>query len=211
MSTFTRSRRIWYWARLRIRTRGRLCLAAFAAILPTRWHGPSSSPDYGRKVYAWCLAWGLQDADARDVTQNVFVNLAVRMRDFRYDPNRSFRGWLKTLTRHAWHDFRRFRGRHCRGTGDSGVMDRLANVAARDDFARRLEEAFDHELLRDAIARVRLRIEPHTWEAFRLLAQENWSGADAARHLRMKVSTVFSARSKVTRMLREEIAKHESE
>ena len=135
---------------------------------------------YGRKIYAWCLAWGLQDADARDVTQTVFLNLAVRLRSFRYDPSRSFRAWLKTVARHAWHDFRESQQRHCRGSGDSVVMDRLANVAAQDDLARRLDEAYDQELFREAVARVRLRIEPRTWEAFRLLAQERWTGAAAA-------------------------------
>jgi hypothetical protein len=40
---------------------------------------------YGGEIYAWCRAWGLQDADAQDVTQEVFLNLTVRMHDFRYD------------------------------------------------------------------------------------------------------------------------------
>src|SRR4051812_37054509 len=162
---------------------------------------------YGPRIYAWCAAWGMQDSDARDVVQNVLLNLAVRLRDFEYDPGRSFRAWLKTLTRHALHDFRKAQQRFGQGSGDSLVLDRLENVVARDDLARRLDDAFDQELLREAIARVRLRVEPHTWEAFRLLAQENWSGADAARQLRMKVATVFVARSKVMRMLRDEVAK----
>jgi RNA polymerase sigma-70 factor (ECF subfamily) len=162
---------------------------------------------YGPKIYTWCGARGLQDCDARDVTQNVLLNLAVRLRAFAYDPDRSFRAWLKTLTRHAWHDFRKAQKRYGQGTGDSLILDGLANVAAHEDLARRLEEAFDQELLREAVARVRLRVEPRTWEAFRLLAQENWSGAEAGRHLGMKVATVFVARSKVMRMLRDEVAK----
>src|SRR5215217_6333166 len=123
---------------------------------------------YGPKIYTWCVAWGLQDSDARDVTQNVLLNLAVRLGDFDYDPDGSFRAWLKTLTRHAWHDFRKAQQRFGQGSGDTLVLDGLANVAAREDLARRLEEAFDHELLQEAVARVRLRVEPRTWEAFRL-------------------------------------------
>ena len=87
------------------------------------------------------------------------------------------------------------------------MLDQLANVAARDDLARRLEQAFDQELFQEAVARVRIRVEPNTWEAFRLLAQENWTGADAARQLGMKVGTVFVACSRVTRMLKDEVAK----
>ena len=62
---------------------------------------------YGRKIYGWCLRWRLQDADAQDVTQIVLLKLARRMKDFTYDPGRSFRAWLKTVTHHAWQDYRR--------------------------------------------------------------------------------------------------------
>src|SRR5262249_27719327 len=60
---------------------------------------------YGPKIYKWCLRWNLQEADAEDVTQNVLLKLAAKMRTFAYDPSRSFRAWLKTVTHHAWRDF----------------------------------------------------------------------------------------------------------
>ena len=44
---------------------------------------------YGTKIYAWCRRWGLQEADAQDVTQNVLLKLADKMRTFTYDPSRS--------------------------------------------------------------------------------------------------------------------------
>ncbi len=87
----------------------------------------------------------------------------------------------------------------------------LESVLARDDLAARLEEAFDLERLEMAQANVRRRVEPHTWEAFRLTALEGQSGADAAAVLHMQVGTVFKAKSKVQRMLREEIERLESE
>ena len=53
---------------------------------------------YGRRIYGWCRQAQLQEADAEDVTQMVLVQLAKRMRSFAYDPSKSFRGWLRTLT-----------------------------------------------------------------------------------------------------------------
>src|SRR5438132_14128374 len=76
---------------------------------------------YGPRIYAWCRHWRLQEADAQDVTQAVLVRLAEKMRAFAYDPQRSFRGWLKTLARHAWDDLRAARGRHAPGSGDRQV------------------------------------------------------------------------------------------
>jgi DNA-directed RNA polymerase specialized sigma24 family protein len=37
----------------------------------------------GRNIHAWCRAWGLQEPDAQDVTQEVFLlNLSVKMHLF---------------------------------------------------------------------------------------------------------------------------------
>lgn len=165
---------------------------------------------YAPKVLGWCRHWGLQQADAEDVTQSVLFKLAAKMRDFVYDPSRSFRAWLKTLAHHAWTDFVEARGKPGTGSGDSGVFERLKTVAARDDLAVQLEEEFDRELFDEAVARVRLRVTPAKWETFRLLAIEGLSGAEVARVQNMRVSTAYVVRSKVQKMLQEEIARLET-
>jgi len=164
---------------------------------------------YGPRIYSWCRCWNLQEADAQDVTQDVLLRLADKMRTFAYDASGSFRGWLKTLAHHAWHDFIKKRQQAVAGSGDSAVLDKLDAVEARTDLLQRLDEQFDRELLDEAQARVRRRVMPHIWEAFRLLALEGWSGARAAEQLHIKVSAVFVARSKVQRMLQEELHKLE--
>ena len=162
---------------------------------------------YGRQIYRWCRRWKLQEADAEDLTQNVLVRLHARLRTFRYDPAQSFRAYLKALTHYAWCDLVQGNRRPGAGSGDSAVLDRLHTVEARDDLVRRLDEEFDQELLAEAAERVRRRVEPHTWEAFRLTALEGLSGAAAAEQLGMKVVTVFKAKSKVQKMLQEEVAR----
>jgi RNA polymerase sigma-70 factor (ECF subfamily) len=164
---------------------------------------------YGGKIYAWCRKWNLQEADAQDVTQNVLLKLARKMGEFTYDPSRSFRAWLKTLTHHAWSDFLESRQRPGRGSGDSHAAEILHSVEARDDLVRQLEEEFDRELLREAMLRVRLRVAPQTWQAFTLTALEGLSGAEAAQRIPMQVAQVFVARRRVQKMLREEVARLE--
>ena len=164
---------------------------------------------YGRKIYGWCRQWNLQQADAEDVTQQVLLKLAVAMRTFTYDPSKSFRAWLKTVTHHAWRDFVDSRNRPGAGSGDTRVLEQLHTVQARDALVDELDEEFARELLDEAMARVRLRVQAHTWEAFRLLAVEGLSGAEAGARLGMKVATVFVARSKVQKMLQEEVRKLE--
>ena len=87
---------------------------------------------YGRRVYDWCRKWKLQDADAEDVTQTVLLKLADKMKTFAYDPQRSFRGWLKTVAHHAWVDYQESRGRaysQSRGTGFADGEIALYNAA----------------------------------------------------------------------------------
>ena len=69
---------------------------------------------YQPKILQWCRGWRLQESDAQDVTQAVLLKLSGLMAKFAYDPSRSFRGWLKTLTHHAWRDLvaERKRGGH---------------------------------------------------------------------------------------------------
>jgi RNA polymerase sigma-70 factor (ECF subfamily) len=166
---------------------------------------------YGRQIYIWCRQGGLQEADAEDVTQMVLVRLAGRMRSFAYDASKTFRGWLRTLTQHAWSDFVKARQRGGRASGDSVTAAALNTLPARDDLVARLEAQFDQEVLEEAMARIRLRVEPATWEAFQLQAVEGLSGAEVARRLDRSVAAVFKARTRVQTMLRDEVARLEGD
>ncbi len=166
---------------------------------------------YGGLISTWCQQWGLQSADADDVSQNVLLKLAHHLRIFVYDPGRRFRGFLRTVAHNACMDYLDNIRRSVTASGDSGVYAVLDSIQARDDLATRLEAAYDLERLEMAQARIRLRIEPHTWDAFRLTALEGHSGAEAAALLQMQVGTVFKAKSKVQQMLREELERLERE
>ncbi|CEF49321.1 unnamed protein product [uncultured bacterium] len=160
---------------------------------------------YGAQILQWCRKWNLQEADAQDVTQTVLVKLADKMRTFTYDPSRRFRAYLKTLTNYALCDFLESRKRPGAAAGGSVALEILQTVEAREDLVQQLHSAFDQELLEEAMERVQARVEPHTWEAFRLTAIEGLTGAAVAEQLNMKVATVFKARSKVQQMLQEEV------
>ena len=163
---------------------------------------------YEPLLTAWGRRWGLQEADAHDVTQTVLLRLSERIGTFQYDPTRSFRGYVKTLARYAWLDLMDLKRRPgANGSGDTAVLEALDHVTARDDLSDRLADEFDRELYERAADAVRARVEPHTWEAFRLTGLDGLSGAEAAGRLGMEVATVFKAKSKVQKMLKDEIQK----
>ena len=164
---------------------------------------------YQPKILQWCHRWRLQESDAQDVTQAVLLKLNGLMATFAYDPSRSFRGWLKTLTHHAWRDLVAESKRVGLGSGGSRMGEFFDNLQAGDDLVEHLEEEFRRELMDQAMARVRSRVEPRTWDAFRLTALEGCSGAAAAAQLEMRIARVYVAKSEVKKMIREEIRKLE--
>src|SRR5262249_40925323 len=135
----------------------------------------------------------------------------AKMGSFTYDPSRSFRSWLKTLAHNAWVDYLQSVKNRGVGGNDSQAVQRLESIAARDDLVQRLEAEFDQELLDEAMTRVRARVEPQTWEAFRLTSMEGLSGAQAAERIPMKEAMVFIARGRVLKLLREEVQKLEQQ
>jgi RNA polymerase sigma-70 factor (ECF subfamily) len=158
---------------------------------------------YRPMIHTWCLKWGLQSSDADDVAQDVLVNLLTAMRTFRYDPDRSFHAWLRTVTQHTLGHFSAGRRRE---PGQLGPEIRIAElVDARVDFEQGLERLFDLDLFAIAMRRIQRRVKPVTWDAFQLTAREGLTGQAAARRLRIPVAHVFVARNRVQKLLREVI------
>jgi RNA polymerase sigma-70 factor (ECF subfamily) len=159
---------------------------------------------YQPQIRRWCLAWGMQDSDADDVAQDVLIKLFAALRKFHYDPEKSFRAWLKTVTQHAWSDF--LAARRKDPGHQAGSISQVADSAeAQSDLERRLEEAFDRELLEVAMRRIKARVKPGTWDAFQFTAIDGHSGVQAAEKLGMAVAHVFVAKHRVQKMLQEEV------
>lgn len=161
---------------------------------------------YGVVVYRWCRHWGVQEADAEDITQAVMVDLGRQMRTFEYDRAGRFRAWLRTVARRAWCDFLAERQRKFPASGGTTVHEQLQAVGVEDDLLRRLDAECEREMLDATMARVQARVEARTFEAFRLMAIDGLSGAEAAARAGVSVASAFQARSRVQRLLQDEIA-----
>jgi RNA polymerase sigma-70 factor (ECF subfamily) len=155
-------------------------------------------------IRAWCLRWGSQSSDADDVVQQVLLKLLGAMKKYHYDPAHGFRGWLKTVTRHAWLDFVGSRRR----TPGQDVWRRAAIADSHDalaDLEQQMETAFEQEVLELAMRQVEERVKPTTWESVRLTHVANLSGAEAARRLNILASQVFVAKHRVLKLLKKEV------
>jgi RNA polymerase sigma-70 factor (ECF subfamily) len=164
---------------------------------------------YAPRIFHWCRLYKLQESDAADTTQEVLLKLVRVMRTFQYDPSRgSFRGWLKTVTANAARDSLAKWRQAIRGSGDTAIREALAEVEDEqllDSLSREIERSHREELLSQAEHLVRQRVQPHTWQAYRLTTLEQCSSKDAAAKLGIPISEVYVAKSRVLKMIREHI------
>lgn len=163
---------------------------------------------------------GLQDADARDVTQQVII--AVTQAVDRWQPDgreASFRRWLFSIARKLSLRFVQ-RGNTAIGSARRGIggTDMLQVFDHLPEPEQRTTSAFDDEyrteLFRWAAERVRGEFRESTWQAFWRSCVVNESIADVADLLGMSPGSVYVARSRVIGRLRQVVeefeAQHES-
>ena len=174
--------------------------------LLVRLRQPAAADAWARFVYLfaplldhWARAMGLQDADAEDVVQDVFCILVKRLPEFDYDPQRSFRAWLWTILRNAWHDRRQ---RQNLPLPPAELTDHRA-VGGADDVT---EAEYRQFLVGRAVQIMQADFAPTTWRAFWGVVVEGRPGAEVARDLGVTVNAVYLARSRVLSRLRQELA-----
>ncbi len=154
---------------------------------------------YGPAVAEWCRKRGLQHDDALDVTQDVLLRFWRTSKQFHYNPRGRFRSYLEQVARSALVRWAEQAG----APHGQATRSLLEKIPEREDLLARLAEAYDTELVAIAMAEVKTRVRPHTWQAFELLALEHRSGADVAPTHNIEINTAYVARRKVQRMIRE--------
>lgn len=158
-------------------------------------------------VLRWCLAAGARNDDAPDIVQEVFRTVAARIGQFRRDrPQDTFRGWLWTITRNKLGDYFRKLNNEPQAAGGSSVLRHLQNVAEPDPSA--IDEASASGLssaCHRALGLIRAEFEDVTWQAFWRAAVEGHVPADIAADLGITVNSVYLAKSRILRRLREEL------
>jgi RNA polymerase sigma factor (sigma-70 family) len=157
-------------------------------------------------LHAYGMKQGLQDADAADVAQDTFRNLARVASEFNYDPSRgSFRGWLLTVARNEVRKFFLRKNRQASGSGDSGVRSFLEAVPSEQDDEKVWEQQYQLHMFHWAAERVKHEFRDNTWQAFWRTIVDNEPIENVASDLAMSNGAIYVARSRVTTRIRQMI------
>ena len=163
---------------------------------------------YRPMIEGWCRGCGLTDSDRDDVAGMVLLKVVERMkRGYVYDPGRSFRGWLWAVVVSQVNEFKAGKySQLAQANGDTGVHQALAQhpaPAGVDGLERDLEA-----LVQQAAARVKARLGPDSpkWQSFWRTAVQKQAGKEVAGLLGLSVAAVHQNKSRVGRLIREEVA-----
>jgi RNA polymerase sigma-70 factor, ECF subfamily len=165
---------------------------------------------YEPVIYRLLRQRGLQDADARDVMQELL--LAVSRNIERWQPLKeraSFRSWLQRITRNLVINWLKSRQR--RDLAGGSDLRALLDQAPVPDSQETVE--FDHALRRaifqQASQRVQTEVQPTTWQAFWETCVSGLSPAEAAGKLGMSIGAVRVAKCRVVARMKAVIAELE--
>ncbi len=143
-----------------------------------------------------------------ELCQRVWIDLARRMRSFRYDPGMTFRGWLRRLCHSRAIDLLR---------KNKADALRALEIRAAAALWQDANDCFDDEegvpseerprllrLAEEVQHAVRQRVEERTWEVFWRIAVQGQSVREASDAAGISYCAAFTANKRVGRMLREE-------
>jgi RNA polymerase sigma-70 factor (ECF subfamily) len=161
---------------------------------------------YRPVVYRLARKRGMQDADAQDVTQRVFLSISLAIEGWAPGPNRPpFRAWLVTVTRNAINKALS-RRRPDIGAGTSSVAEFLDALPVEDAQASAeflLESR--REALRWASEQIRSEFSETTWMLFWQTAIEGRSIAEVATTTGRSAGAIYMARFRVLQRLKRKV------
>ena len=161
---------------------------------------------YGSLIYRYGRHKGLQDADAADLSQDVLREVSRSIVGFDYDPTLGrFRNWLFLITRRTL--ARRFRKETTqpRATGDTQFLRNLQDLP-EDETDDLWEQQYRQHIFHRASHQIISEFAEKTWLAFWRTAVDGEKPAEVAKQLGLSVGSVYVAKNRILRRLREKIA-----
>ena len=162
---------------------------------------------YEPLVYRLALAKGFQDADAREISQEVLM--AVSRAVDRWEPDVArgrFRDWLFRIARNLMINFmtrRQHQGLAHGGTDFNELLNQ--QVDPDSEASKEFNLEYRREVFRWAAGRVKTQVKDATWQAFWMTSVQQVPIRRAAESLGVSVGAIHIARSRVRSRLREQV------
>lgn len=161
---------------------------------------------YTPLVRYWLRRVNLQSHDVDDVLQQLMVKLVQKLPEYEYDPERSFRGWLRRVVHNEFLHLKRSQRELTLGdpgNAETTLVKPLDKIVEPEDFWSR---EYADLVVALALPIMRDNFEETTWRACWLTTVDGEPAAAVAEKLGLSVGAVYIAKSRVLQKLREELA-----
>jgi RNA polymerase sigma-70 factor (ECF subfamily) len=161
---------------------------------------------YRPLIISWLNRQGVPPCDLEDLSQEVLLSVVKNLPDYEHSGNRgAFRCWLRTIVCRRTADYWRAIDADTQARGGSGAAAALQEIADPDSaLNRQWDEEHDRYVVRCLLELVEEEFEPITLKAFRRLALDGVSGAEAAQELGLSMAAVYMAKSRILARIRQE-------
>ena len=161
---------------------------------------------YRPLIIGWLNRQGVPARDLEDLSQDILLTVVKHLPTFQHSGRRgAFRSWLRTIVCSRTTDYWRAIDASTQASGGSGATAALQQLADPDSsLNRQWDEEHDRYVLDCLLDLVEEEFEPATLQAFRRLALDGASGAEAAQELGLSVAAVYVAKSHVLQRIRQE-------
>ena len=174
---------------------------------------------YWRLIYTVARRAGLSDDAAQDVMQETVIAAARKMPEFSYDPSKgSFKQWLLVVTR------RRIQDRLRKAYRSLPVVEGSPEEIARRTEAladpetspdEQIDAAWEQEwrenLFQAALARVRQKANPKSYQVFDYCVLQGLPAGQAAKLLGLNAAQVYLARHRISAAVKRAVRELETE
>jgi RNA polymerase sigma-70 factor (ECF subfamily) len=161
---------------------------------------------YRPLIIGWLNRQGVPARDREDLSQDILLRVVKHLPTFQHSGRRgAFRSWLRTIVCNRTIDYWRSTDVGTEPSGGSGAIAALEQIADPDsDLNRQWDDEHDNYVLKCLLDLVEEEFELTTLQAFRRLALDGASAAEAAQELGMSVAAVYVAKSRVLQRIRQE-------
>ena len=169
---------------------------------------------YWDLIYGVAIKSGLTAAEAEDVLQETLISTAKNLKDFKYDPARSFKAWLLKNTR--WQIANQFRKRlpcsskpaRSEDTNRTATVERIADT--NYDLAENWNDEWLEHIQKAVLQRIRNTVKAKHYQIFDAYVIKGWSVEKVAKTLGVTTDLVYQVKSRITKAIQAETTRLEA-
>ena len=157
---------------------------------------------YTPLLFYWAQRTGLQTQDARDLVQEILTIVFRKIPHFNYDPGKSFRSWLRTVTMNKHREFCR-KKTISRNAATGSILNQVIDPKMSPESTWDL--SYHRSLFATAMKGLEKEFRPRTWQALCRFVLEHRPAAEISAETGVSVWTIYAAKSRLLARLRDEL------